>query len=136
MSTKDIANFIILTSEFLKFSIKHIMIPDNTVHLIHTCGKGDHQICTPFLYGRLPETRGGVRNGDQGVSGAFHGRGRPLRSVRHTEKVVSVRVRAGAQPLPDVYGEGQGVIPDPLSGGGSTPPWPGSGNTRIPVQGE
>ena len=64
--------------------------------------------------------------------GALHGRVRPLRGVRNTENLVLARVRAGAQPLPDEYGEGQGVIPDPLSERGAKPPWHAPGNTRRP----
>ena len=68
--------------------------------------------------------------------GALHGRVRPLRSVRNTENLVLARVRAGAQPLPDEYGEGQGVIPDLISEGVSTHPWPDPVNTRRLSQGE
>ena len=68
--------------------------------------------------------------------GAFHWRGGPPLSVRRTETLVSARVHAGAQTLPDGYGEGQGGLPDPLSEGGAKPPYPTPGNTRRTGQGE
>ena len=46
------------------------------------------------------------------------------------------RIRMCDQPLPDVYGDGQGGIPEPLSEGGATHPWTASGNTRGTSQGE
>ena len=64
------------------------------------------------------------------------GRGVTPQIMRHTETLVSACVCAGAKPLPDGYGEYQGVIPDPLSEVGSTHPWSSPENTRIPVQGE
>ena len=57
----------------------------------------------------------------------------PPWSVHHTETVVLACARAGAQPLPDGYGEGQGRLPEPISKGGATHPWPASGNTCGPV---
>ena len=50
--------------------------------------------------------------------------------------VILARVRTGAHPLMYGYVEGQGVIPDPLSEGGATPPWPDSENVCRPSQGE
>ena len=42
------------------------------------------------------------------MSGSCHGRGGPLRSVRHTETFVLTRIQTGAQPLLDGHGKVQG----------------------------
>ena len=67
--------------------------------------------------------------------GALQGRLRPPRSIQHTETVVSARVHACDQPLLDGYGEGQGVLPDPLSDVGATHPWHVNGKICGPGQG-
>ena len=85
-------------------------------------GKGDQQSRQSVPYDGLPEASEGRSNGYQGVSGAFPKRGGPPQSVRHTETLVLARLRAGAQPLPGVYGEVQGGITDPISEGGATTP--------------
>ena len=54
--------------------------------------------------------------------GAFHGKVRPPWSVRHTETVVSARVRTGAQTLLDRFGEGQGGAYRPFIRGRSHTP--------------
>ena len=99
-------------------------------------GKGAHKSRPLVPYGGFLEASRGGSNGDRGVSVAFHGRGGPPRSVRHTETLVSARVCTGAQLLLDGYGKGQGGLPDPLSEGGAIPPWPAPGYTRQPGQGK
>ena len=56
--------------------------------------------------------------------------------------LVSERARVGAQPLPDGYGEGQGLLPDYLSEVGATTPGlplathadPAKVNNKIPSE--
>ena len=69
-------------------------------------GEGSHESHLPVPDGGFPEKSGGGSNGDWGVSGAFHRRGGPPWSVRHTETVILARVHTGAQPLLESYGEG------------------------------
>ena len=70
------------------------------------------------------------------MSGTFHGRVGPPRSIRHTEMLVSAYVCAGAQPLQDGHGKVQGGFPDPLREGGATHPWPAPVCNCQPSQGE
>ena len=97
---------------------------------LHQRGKGSHQIHPTVPYGGLFETSRGGSHFSWGMSGAFHRRERPPRNIRHNETLVLACIRTGAQPLPDGYGECQEGLPDPLSEGGATPPWPVIGNTH------
>ena len=87
-------------------------------------------------YGGLSETIRGGLNINQGMSGAFSTKDQPTRIVRHTERLVSERICAGAQPFSDRHGEGQGGFPEPLSEVGTTPPWITPGKKRGPSPSE
>ena len=93
------------------------------------CGKVPHQVRPRIPSGGLSDTSRGGRNSNRGVSGAISGRDGPAWSVRRTETLVLSRIRAGAQPILERYGEGQVGLPEPLLEGGHTHPWPNPGDT-------